>query len=107
MASDGDVAQTLTKDWKYYLGWWCFWVVLRTFTSQPTPSPHAEGVALWFVIQFATALCFAIVCAAAFTLAQNTLNVERKRWVGVALAILVWLFVFTANFALYKALGIL
>ena len=106
MATGGDVARTLTKDWKYYFGWWCFWVVIRTFTTLPQPSPNAEGVTLWYVTNFATAVCFGMVCAAAFTLAQNTLNIARKRWVSVALAVLIWLCVFIANFALYRALGI-
>jgi len=83
--------RNLTLGWKSYLLWWCLWMGIGGML-QPVTGDAAEtnfwGVKL---VQLSWGIGFGVLCAAMFTLAQNTLNVQRKKYVSWANAIVIWM----------------
>lgn len=80
------------KSFGYYAIWFTVWSTLFSFL-QPVTSEQMAGTTFWAIkIQQAVlGAGFGVICAVVFTILQNSINSQRRKWVSWSLAITTWL----------------
>jgi len=79
----------LWKSWRIYLVRWLIFAAIAGL-FQPVLE-HTDQFWEQKLYQVFNALPFGVACAVAFTLAQNTLNVQRVRWKSWVNIFVVWM----------------
>jgi hypothetical protein len=96
-----------TKQWLrnfgYYTTWFVVWGALFSFLQPVTPEQMA-GTTFWAVkIQQAVlGAGFGVICAIVFSILQNSINGQRRKWLSWVLAIGTWI---SINLLLAVAMG--
>lgn len=88
MTTEVVASTSLVKGWRHYLLWWCIWMGIGGLL-QPVGSGDGD---FWRfkLIQVTWGIGFGVVCSALFTLTQNTLNIQRKRYLTWLVAFVIW-----------------
>jgi len=93
----------LWKLWRVYLTRWLAFAALAGF-SQPVTN-HMDQFWEQRGYQVLDALPFGLTCAVVFTLAQNTLNIQRTRWKSWLILLSTWMGVKFGFFGIMLAFG--